>query len=118
MQVTEIESLRMLLAEREAGMKDMQNAVQAARGAQSDAERIVRSLQSELKRVKSEAERLGTDIEHLKLERVEENSNEERQKRAREQAQIQMKALNDQVLSAKDVVRQLQDRLKDHGNAL
>ncbi|CAE6516063.1 unnamed protein product [Rhizoctonia solani] len=119
MQVTEIENLRMLLAEREAGMKDMKTAMQTARGAQSDAERVVKSLQSELKRVKSEAERLGTDIEHLKLERVDENGGEkERQHRAREQAQTQMKTLNDQLQSAKDAAKQLQDRLKDHSAAL
>ncbi|KAF8757928.1 hypothetical protein RHS01_03326 [Rhizoctonia solani] len=119
MQVTEIENLRILLAEREAGMKDMATAVQTARGARSDAERVVKSLQSELKRVKSEAERLGTDIEHLKLERADDNGNEkERQKRAREQAQTQMKALNDQLQSAKDAAMQLHERLKDHGAAL
>ncbi|CAE6417482.1 unnamed protein product [Rhizoctonia solani] len=119
MQVTEIENLRVLLAEREAGMKDMASAVQTARGAQSDAQRVVKSLQSELKRVKSEAERLGTDIEHLKLERAGESSSEkERQKRAREQAQTQMKTLNDQLQSAKDAAQQLQERLKDHGAAL
>ncbi|CAE6406017.1 unnamed protein product [Rhizoctonia solani] len=118
MQVAEIENLRMLLAEREAGMKDMATAMQTARGAQSDAERVVKSLQSELKRVKSEAERLGTDIEHLKLERAGENNNEERQKRAREQAQTQMKTLNDQLQSAKDAAKQLQERLKDHSAAL
>ncbi|KAF8677776.1 hypothetical protein RHS04_05866 [Rhizoctonia solani] len=119
MQVTEIENLRILLAEREAGMKDMATAMQTARGARSDAERVVKSLQSELKRVKSEAERLGTDIEHLKLERADDNGNEkERQKRAREQAQTQMKALNDQLQSAKDAAMQLHERLKDHGAAL
>ncbi|KAG8762040.1 hypothetical protein FRC11_011529 [Ceratobasidium sp. 423] len=119
MQVTEIENLRMLLAEREAGMKDMATTVQTVRSAQSDAERVVKSLQSELKRVKSEAERLGTDIEHLKLERTDENSNEkERQRRAREQAQTQMKTLNDQLQSAKDAAKQLQERLKDHSAAL
>ncbi|CAE6536534.1 unnamed protein product [Rhizoctonia solani] len=119
MQVTEIENLRMLLAEREAGMKDMATAMQTARGAQSDAERVVRSLQSELKRVKSEAERLGTDIEHLKLGRADENGNEkERQRHAREQAQTQMKTLNDQLQSAKDAAKQLQERLKDHSAAL
>ncbi|CUA78211.1 early endosome antigen 1 [Rhizoctonia solani] len=119
MQVTEIENLRVLLAEREAGMKDMATAMQTARGAQSDAERVVKSLQSELKRVKSEAEKLGTDIEHLKLERADENGGEkERQRRAREQAQTQMKTLNDQLQSAKDAAKQLQDRLKDHSAAL
>ncbi|KAJ1306732.1 hypothetical protein OPQ81_007720 [Rhizoctonia solani] len=119
MQVVEIENLRMLLAEREAGMKGMVAAVQTARGAQSDAERVVKSLQSELKRVKSEAERLGTDIEHLRLERADEDSNEnERQRRAREQAQTQMKTLNDQLQSAKDAAKQLQERLKDHSAAL
>ncbi|CAE7071135.1 unnamed protein product [Rhizoctonia solani] len=119
MQVTEIENLRMLLAEREAGMKDMATAMQTARGAQSDAERVVKSLQSELKRVKSEAEKLGTDIEHLKLERAGDGSSEkERQRRAREQAQTQMKTLNDQLQSAKDAAKQLQERLKDHSAAL
>ncbi|KAH7335361.1 hypothetical protein B0J17DRAFT_719897 [Rhizoctonia solani] len=119
MQVAEIENLRMLLAEREAGMKDMAATMQTVRGVQSDAERVVKSLQSELKRVKSEAERLGTDIEHLKLERAGENGNEkERQKHAREQAQTQMKTLNDQLQSAKDAAKQLQERLKDHSAAL
>ncbi|KDN47664.1 hypothetical protein RSAG8_03454, partial [Rhizoctonia solani AG-8 WAC10335] len=119
MQVTEVENLRMLLAEREAGIKDMATAMQTARGAQSDAERVVKSLQSELKRVKSEAERLGTDIDHLKLGRVDGNSNDkERQMRAREQAQTQMKTLNDQLQSAKDAAKQLQERLKDHSAAL
>ncbi|CAE6401194.1 unnamed protein product [Rhizoctonia solani] len=119
MQVTEIENLRMLLAEREAGMKDMAIAVKTARGAQSDAQHVVKSLQSELKRVKSEAERLGNDIEHLKLGRADENIDEkDRQKRVREQAQTQMKALSDQLQSAKDAAERLQERLKDHGAAL
>ncbi|QRW02977.1 centrosomal targeting protein [Ceratobasidium sp. AG-Ba] len=118
MQVTEIEALRALLAEREAGMKDMAAAMHTARGAQSDAERVVRALQAELKRVKTEADQLGTDIEHLKSERVEGNDREkERQHRARTDAQVQMRALNEQLQSAKDAAAQLQIRLKDHGAA-
>ncbi|KAG8713310.1 hypothetical protein FRC09_018855 [Ceratobasidium sp. 395] len=119
MQVTEIESLRVLLAEREAGMKDMAAAMHVARGAQSDAERVVRSLQAELKRVKSEADQLGTDIEQLRSERVGDNDREkDRQDRARAQAQAQMRVLNEQLQSAKDAAGQLQARLKDHGAAL
>lgn len=119
MQVAEVESLRQLLSEREAGMKAMSSAVQMARGAQNEAERVVRSLQTELKRVKSEAERLGNDIEQLKLERVEENGREkDKQQRARAQAQAQMRVLNEQLQSAKDAAGQLQLRLKDHGAAM
>jgi chromosome segregation ATPase len=119
MQVSEVEALRLLLAEREAGMKDMANAMQTARGAQSDAERIVRSLQAELKRVKLEADRLGTDVEQIKLERVEENGRDKgRQERARAQAQAQMRVLDEQLQSAKDAAGRLQTRLKDHGAAM
>ncbi|KAG9121508.1 hypothetical protein FRC07_002496 [Ceratobasidium sp. 392] len=119
MQVTEVESLRVLLAEREAGMKDMVAAMHIARGAQSDAERVVRSLQTELKRVKSEADQLGTEIDQLKSERVGDNDREkDRQERARTQAQAQMRALNEQLQSAKDAAGQLQVRLKDHGASL
>ncbi|KAG8721405.1 hypothetical protein FRC08_013359 [Ceratobasidium sp. 394] len=119
MQVTEIESLRAMLTEREAGMKDMAAAMHIARGAQSDAEHVVRSLQAELKRVKSEADQLGTDIEQLRSERVGENGRgKDRQERARVQAQAQMRALNEQLQSAKDAAGQLQARLKDHSAAL
>ncbi|KAG8745658.1 hypothetical protein FRC10_007355 [Ceratobasidium sp. 414] len=119
MQVTEIESLRAMLAEREAGMKDMAAAMHIARGAQSDAEHVVRSLQAELKRVKSEADQLGTDIGQLRSERVGENGHEkDRQERARVQAQVQMRALNEQLQSAKDAAGQLQARLRDHAATL
>ncbi|KAG9100904.1 hypothetical protein FRC06_003550 [Ceratobasidium sp. 370] len=119
MQVTEIETLRAILAEREAGMKDMAAAMHIARGAQSDAEHVVRSLQAELKRVKSEADQLGTDIEQLRSERIGESGREkDRQERARTQARAQMRALNEQLQSAKDAAGQLQARLKDHSAAL
>ncbi|KAF8075138.1 hypothetical protein FPV67DRAFT_1605655 [Lyophyllum atratum] len=114
----EIDDLRRALSDQAGELQKAEQEKQRISAEKSDVARTVAALESDLKRVKKDAEAFGRD---LKLLRAEKEKQEERHKdelsrleRTKKQAQTQIRLLNEQVETQREKTVLAREELKDH----
>jgi chromosome segregation ATPase len=84
----------------------------------SDVARNVALLESDLKRVRKDAEAFGHDLKHLRAEKekwdAKQRDEAAKAERARKQSQTQIRLLNEQLDSQREKVRRIKEDLRNH----
>ncbi|KAI0091595.1 hypothetical protein BDY19DRAFT_885665 [Irpex rosettiformis] len=117
-QLLEIEDLRKMLLAQADVLQRVEEDKDRATYEKTDMSRTVAALESDLRRVKRDAEAFGRDLKLLRSqkERAEEGRREDAAKadRAQKQAQTQIRLLKDEAKEEREKTRTLQDQWSRH----
>ena len=118
LQLLEIEDLRKLLSQQADVLQLAEEQKERVTSEKTDMSRTVATLESDLRRVKRDAEAFGRDLKQLRSqkERLEETKKEEAAKaeRAQKQAQTQIRLLKEEAKEEREKTKTLQDLWSRH----
>ena len=114
----EIEELRRALSDQADELQRSEEERDRIASQKSDVARTVAQLETDLKRVRRDAENFGRDLKHLRVEkeRWDARQKEEASKseRARKQAQTQIRLLNEQLDGQREKTHRAKEELRIH----
>jgi chromosome segregation ATPase len=116
--LTEVDDLRRALSNQADELQKAEEEKNRVASQKSDVARTVGLLESDLKRVRSDAEAVGRDLKHLRVdkERCDAKQKDEaiKTERARKQSQTQIRLLNEQLEGQREKTRRAKEELRTH----
>jgi len=116
--LAEVDELRRALSNQADELHRAEEEKNHITSQKSDVARNVALLESDLKRVRKDAEAFGHDLKHLRAEKekwdVRQRDEAAKAERARKQSQTQIRLLNEQLDSQRDKVKRIKEDLRNH----
>lgn len=116
--LTEVDDLRRALSNQADELQKAEEEKNRVASQKSDVARTVGLLESDLKRVRRDAEAVGRDLKHLRAdkERCDAKQKDEviKTERARKQSQTQIRLLNEQLEGQREKTRRAKEELRTH----
>jgi len=114
----EVDDLRRALSSQADELQRTEEEKNRIASQKSDVARNVALLESDLKRVRRDAEAFGHDLKHLRAEKdkwdAKQKDEAAKAERARKQSQTQIRLLNEQLDSQREKVRRIKEDLRNH----
>lgn len=116
--MTEIDELRRALSSQANELQRSEEEKTRIASQKNDVARTIALLESDLKRVRRDAEAFGRDLKHLRAEKerwdVKQKEEASKADRARKQSQTQIRLLNEQLDGQREKAKRAKDELRSH----
>lgn len=114
----EVDDLRRALSNQADELQKTEEEKNRIASQKSDVARTVALLESDLKRVRRDAEAFGRDLKHLRVEKERWDGKQKdeatKAERARKQSQTQIRLLNEQLEGQREKAKRAKEDLRNH----